>query len=160
MLDWKKYGNTSYEDMTWENCDLREWLNGSFLYDAFTEEEQGRILTKDVVADNNTSYDTFAGNDTKDKVYLLSTREVNNYFHSEEERQCTPTEYAFVQCDGTFYSRIATKESNCYWWLRTPGRSEKRVSYVNQSGEIDQSGRAVDDEGAFVRPVLWISFEP
>ncbi len=28
-LAWQQY-NTSYTDVTWENCTLRKWLNGTF----------------------------------------------------------------------------------------------------------------------------------
>ena len=31
--------------MTWENCELRKWLNGEFLEGTFTAEEQAKILT-------------------------------------------------------------------------------------------------------------------
>ena len=34
--------------MTWENCDLRKWLNGEFFQDAFTAEEQAVLLIDEI----------------------------------------------------------------------------------------------------------------
>ena len=51
-IDAKPY-NEEYEDVTWETCTLRKWLNEDFLDAAFTEEEKKRIcLTKVKNPDN------------------------------------------------------------------------------------------------------------
>ncbi|MBR1924522.1 MAG: hypothetical protein IJ839_04510, partial [Ruminobacter sp.] len=43
-LDCKEYDNhKDSNDITWENCDLRKWLNDDFLKYAFSEEEIKRI---------------------------------------------------------------------------------------------------------------------
>lgn len=38
-LDYKQYHN-GFDGITWEDCDLRKWLNGEFLRNAFTVAEQ------------------------------------------------------------------------------------------------------------------------
>lgn len=92
-LDCQRYHDTD-KDVTWETCTIRSWLNGygaeanqdgidysrdNFLDDAFTPAEQSAIWTT-YVANNNdyAHYPTKGGNDTSDKVYLLSLTEVVN----------------------------------------------------------------------------------
>lgn len=66
----KEKGETS-----WENSEVRKWLNNDFYNDAFSEEEkQGVVLkTLDNTEDTN-GYQS--GNNTRDKVALLSLREL------------------------------------------------------------------------------------
>ena len=92
-LDCKQY-NEKFSLVTWEDCTLRKWLNKTFINDAFSEEEQKLIQTTTVNAESNPSYDTNAGSDTKDKVFLLSIQEVNNYFKEYMALTCDPTPYA------------------------------------------------------------------
>ena len=70
-LDCKQY-NTSVAGVTWENCSLRKWLNGTFLNNAFSAEEQAQIQNTTVSADKNPKYSTNPGNATTDKVFLLT----------------------------------------------------------------------------------------
>ena len=79
-LDAKPY-NTEYANVTWETCSLRTWLNNEFMNKAFTAAEQAAILTTTV--DNSSSQgwsDTNGGNNTQDKIFLLSYAEANKYF--------------------------------------------------------------------------------
>ncbi|MBR4550778.1 MAG: hypothetical protein IKO13_00625, partial [Oscillospiraceae bacterium] len=46
-LDVKPY-NSTYGGVTWETCSLRKWLNGDFLTEVFTEEEQEQIRSTKV----------------------------------------------------------------------------------------------------------------
>lgn len=46
-LDQKPYNETR-TDVTWENCTLRQWLNGSFYDTAFTEDEKSHILSSTI----------------------------------------------------------------------------------------------------------------
>ena len=63
-LDCQKYNN-KLEDVTWENCSLRKWLNNDFLNEAFNEAEKNAIPTSKVK--NRYYYQrSDAGNDTKD----------------------------------------------------------------------------------------------
>lgn len=47
--------------VTWDNCDLRTWLNGKFFATAFTKEEQAAIATTEVSAFKNPRFDTPVG---------------------------------------------------------------------------------------------------
>ena len=78
-LDAQPY-NIVYTDVTWENCTLRTWLNWTFYNKAFSSAEQSAILTTNV--DNSkkqcySGYSTDGGNNTQDKVFLLSYAEAN-----------------------------------------------------------------------------------
>ena len=71
ILDCKSY-NYEFKDITWEECDLRKWLNNDFYNTAFDVNEQNLILEKDIVNEDNKEYGTKGGNVTRDKVFCLS----------------------------------------------------------------------------------------
>ena len=146
-LDAKQY-NMEYESVTWESCTLRKWLNGDFLNAAFSAEEQARLETVTVTADKNPKYDTNPGNDTQDKVYLLSIDEVNALFSSDDARKCQATEYAKVQ--GVYVG----DSGNCWWWLRSPGLNSHDAVYVTSDGSVRNSGSTVDNDHYVIRPVM------
>ncbi|MDO4177429.1 MAG: DUF6273 domain-containing protein, partial [Bacillota bacterium] len=154
-LDCQQY-NTSFTRVTWETCSLRKWLNGTFINNAFSSGEQSMILTTTVTADKNPSYSTSPGNNTTDKVFLLSIAEVNQYFSSDSARQCQG-------CQGTAYcyTQGAYKGSNenCWWWLRSPGSNSDYAARVLSLGSVDGSGDDTDHEDGAVRPALWINLE-
>lgn len=88
-LDRQRY-NESDDNVTWETCSLRNWLNTTFFNEAFSIEEKKRIQSTNVSADANPSFNTEPGNTTTDKVFLLSINEVNEYLiNTEERKMCT-----------------------------------------------------------------------
>ena len=151
-LDAQPY-NTEREDVTWETCTLRTWLNGSFLNEAFSADEQAMIPSITVSADKNPDWDTDPGSDTTGQVFLLSIPEVNKYFSSDEARQCKPTVYAEAQ--GCY-----EQDGNCIWRLRSPGFSSDFATYVDDDGSVESGGSFVDRGYGAVRPALWITLEP
>ena len=72
--------------MTWEDCALRAWLNDDFLNAAFTEAEQEHIAVTNVVNEDNPIFGTPGGNDTSDKIWLLSLGDIEKYFHISREK--------------------------------------------------------------------------
>ncbi|MBP5269602.1 MAG: toll/interleukin-1 receptor domain-containing protein [Clostridia bacterium] len=155
-LDCKPY-NPIYAEETWEECSLRKWLNEDFLSAAFSEEEQSRIVVSAVKADANPSYSSPAGNDTSDRIFLLSVPEANEYFDSEETRICAPTEYAKKQGAFTNKKHKAGNLPACWWWLRTPGFGPHLAAYVGDDGSTSNYGSIVYDTAGAVRPALRIS---
>ena len=117
---------------------------------AFTSVEQTLIQSTTVTADKNLSYSTSPGNNTIDKIFLLSIPEVTKYFTTDSARYCTPTAYAKAQ--GAY-----TRSNNCWWWLRTPGSSSYYASYVYTDGSILYFGDLVHNERDAVRPAMWIN---
>lgn len=151
VLDCKEYNTTHVENLTWEGCSLRKWLNDDFINSAFSGKEKALIREVTVSADKNPKYDVDSGNATQDKLFLLSIPEVNKYLPSDDERR--------YLLNG-FVSSGYGKE----WWLRTPGQivkygaylSVKYASCVKSSGEIDEYGDHPDSKNG-VRPAMWIS---
>lgn len=156
-LDCQQY-KTSNTDVTWETCSLRMWLNGAFIDNAFSAEEQAWIPTVTVSADRNPDHDTDPGNATQDKVFLLSITEANQYFTSDEARRCAPTDYAIAQG--------ADDRATCWWWLRSPGKDPFDAAYIayhaaviSDIGGVDYDGFDVYVNGCAVRPALWITLD-
>lgn len=113
-----------------------------------------------VAADKNPSYNTNPGNPTRDKIFLLSFSEVNQYFHSKAERKCKPTEYAIEQ--GCF-----ANSGYCSWGLRTPGLDPEYVLEISDTGSINLEGGNVNVDDCeigigygviAVRPAFWIEY--
>ncbi len=142
--------NTSDSAVTWETCTLRQWLNDEFYNTAFLPEEQNRIAEVTVTADENPQYDfAHPGNDTQDKIYLLSANETERYFPEQSERNCLPTKTALsrgVQADDV-------NQAAKWWWLRTPGYSDNKAADVYSDGSIRYGGDLVDISEP-VRPVI------
>lgn len=151
-LDRQKY-NTSRANVTWETCSLRKWLNETFLTSAFSAEERDMIPVVTVNADENPEHDTNPGDSTMDQVFLLSIKEVNEYFCSQDTRECEGTDY--------FFAFRASKPDyrNCWWWLRSPGANSDHALCVSGGGGLDDYGYIVDDNRRAVRPALWINLK-
>lgn len=167
-LDCKQY-NAELTDVTWETCSLRQWLNGTFLNDAFSAEEQALIQDTYVPADANPVYytNTNPGNATTDKIFLLSINEAKKYFGSDEDRRCVPTEYA--KANGAYTSTNSHYTKNgvptCWWYLRTPGNQQDDVACVlvyggvSIIGTVYYNGNGVKSDSICVRPALWINLD-
>ena len=147
-LDMKLY-NTKDEEVTWETCTLRKWLNGEFLNTAFSAEEQTRLQTVKVKAEDNPEYGTDAGNNTQDKVFLLSIDEANRYFRSDADRVCMSTQTA--ESNGPYTN---DNSGACWWWLRSPGNNTNRAAYVIYDGFVRSRGSLVSPGRGGVRPVV------
>lgn len=135
---------------TWANSDIRRWLNGQFLRNAFTEKEQSVILCSML---SSPDYEGIEGGlDTSDRVFLLSREEAAKYFTGSADRLVKPTEYARAMGVG-----IANENGCCWWWLRTPGTFSYDAGLVYAVGGIDHTGGNVKNSTIAVRPALWIN---
>lgn len=167
-VDWKLF-NEQYENVTWETSSLRNWLNDTFYNSAFNSDERSKILTTTIENPDNPDSVVDGGNNTDDRLFLLSMFEVQEYFGRESNR-------------GAFLSATAhnsaqeynpdgyIKMFNCSWWTRTPGGDEFSFICVDDDGEFesrptglasdvyDNSGITVADDknGGGVRPAMWI----
>ena len=83
ILDRQPY-NENYEDITWEESSLRTWLNGEFINRAFSDEEKEKINITEIVNQDNPDYGTEGGNNTSDKIFLLSLSEVSEQQDGEK----------------------------------------------------------------------------
>lgn len=126
-LDCKNH-NEVRKSITWENCTLREWLNNDFYGIAFSSAEQGAVVGQTVVNEDNPYDNAEGGNNTNDKVYLLSIGEVTNPYYGFCEDRGTHSASRwmqrsdFAQARGayTYSSSDTGGNANTYWWLRSP----------------------------------------
>ena len=101
-LDCKEYHH-EFEFITWENCDLRKWLNGEFFRRAFTVAEQKKIAVTKLANDNNAVWGTFGGLCSEDRGFCLSFSETVSLFKDNVARKSVPTLYAVRE--GAWQSR-------------------------------------------------------
>ncbi len=148
-LECKRYHEKT-ENITWENCTLRKWLNHEFLNAAFSESEKAKIPTVTVSADKNPSGNTYPGKPTHDKIFLLSIPEANQYFAGNTARICQPT--AAAKGNGVW----TNTEGNCFWWLRSPGNTQDYAADIYSLGGVREKGDYVSCGNSAVRPALWM----
>ena len=132
--------DSSQGSIGWKWSDLREWLNNTYVNEAFSENEKERICSVNMdegdseaqrrwPSDNNTK----EGEDT-DLVFLLSTRGAEKYFSSNEKRSIEKM-----------------------WWLtKYSGSSNRKVPYVQEDGVVNSKGFNPYYSGMGVRPAIWI----
>jgi hypothetical protein len=133
LLETKAYHDTR-SGITWENCTLRSYLNGQTLNSNFTGTEQDAIKDTSVTNGSNPDYETAGGNNTTDKLFLLSLAEVKN------------SNYGF--------GSDATRAASARWWLRSPGLDDNSAASVYNDGYVDSSGYNVSDGTGSVRPAF------
>lgn len=172
-LDYRPY-NTKFDKVTWETSDIRSWLNGynasynsdgnnhssnNFIDEAFTSAEQDAIKKVTVVNNDNPDYGTEGGNNTRDKIFLLSIEEATNpdYGFSSDRDTCdrarrrVNTDYtAYVKARGYF-------NGSDYWWLRSPGYSTICAAHACSDGHIDTVGDNVGNCGDVICPALHLN---
>ena len=148
-LDCKPYNETG-DIVTWETCSMRAWLNGEFLKSSFSAGEYNAIINSTVTADDNPVYNTPAGNNTTDRVFLLSIPEVYKYLSTAESRGCAPTKYAVAS--GAYLD----ENGNCWWWMRSPGLDVYSATGIYPDGTVDDSGNHFDFYLDAARPAMWI----
>ena len=170
-LDSKPY-NEETVPVTWETSTLRTWLNRSFFRSAFTSAERKQIISTTLSNPDHASFGTEGGNNTSDKVFLLSTDEANKYFAKNEDRIVYATPYAYAQgcytCDqSTIRSYSAANgddycsTASCWWWLRSPGFHTVYANSVHDNGQIIARSPGSDvrrGENA-VRPAMWVTLD-
>ena len=163
VLDCQQY-HTALEDVTWENCSLRKWLNEDFLNNAFNKGQKDYICT----TFNTTDYmvkNQVVEYSTYDKIFILKPSEVKKYYGisdshiTREARQCKLTEYARAQGARGWNSYGRHKGPYCDWWLRPTHRRNRwnNAAAISSTGSYCSEPGATDDSG--VRPVLWIDLK-
>ncbi len=178
-LDCQRYNDTE-TDVTWETCTMRSWLNGygaeknkdgedysnnNFLNNAFSADEQSAITTTNVVNNDNPEYETKGGNDTVDKVYLLSLDEVTNPaygFASDDDYSATraAVNTAYTAGGGEIESEYMSSAGNAEdWWLRSPSDGRYDASNVDYGGAVDADGSIVYYYLNAVRPALHLNLK-
>ena len=142
IIENRPYHQT-YEQVSWETCDLRSYLNGEF-YNSFSEQDRTRIIQTTVK--NTQTFDdrTPVEYDTVDYIFLLSPEEADKYFSNRTNRQ------------------VLDKDSSTLfgcWWLRTPVTDDEAFIVRPDGGFSDtyvDKTTYSNDRGMGVRPAMWI----
>ena len=149
ILDKQLY-NENDKYVTWEKSSLRAWLNKKFINTAFSDEEKEKINITEIVNQDNPAYGTEGGNNTSDKIFLLSSAEVDEKedgkkygFLNDETRKCKANSFSEMEI--------------AFWWLRSPGYNSSSATEVFGYGRINRDGNNVYDNIAGVRPALHLN---
>ena len=175
----KRPFNEQWEAVTWEESTLREYLNSEFLQ-KFTEEKQGWIADTRIQNPDNLWYEMSGGNDTTDKIFLLSLEEVDRYFGRSGDyenkrrkrfggRHTLSGQWIWISTDGDDYGGTAFSNANdrvkiakynnedSAWWLRSPGNHSNTAAVVGRDGVVGVFGVSVYDDIGSVCHALWLN---
>ena len=155
-------------EITWETCDIRQYLNGEF-YNSFSEADRERIIEVTNENPDNPWYGTSGGNPTTDRIFFLSIEEVVKYFGDSGQIK---TRYMYPNCDWCKdeflpwiddqynIARRAVDDDGVvfFWRLRSPGAKSWRAAAVagfcgdgfDQGGITLGGGDLLSDNGHFV----------
>ena len=166
--------NTVKPNPTWEKSTVRSFLNGynssynkqgvdfygtwNFLYKAFGSSGRAALCTTKVVQ-SDSYYTSNRGNDTFDKVFLLSDTEAqaSQYgLNNSVNRYCKSSTYAKAM--GAFYSLNSSYIGNCCWWLRSSGPDFDSPRDVYYYGNVGSHYHVYNPDFA-VRPAAFLNLK-
>ena len=179
-----RHFHTEREHVTWETSEIRRYLNKTFYY-TFPETDRSRIMETSLrnpdnpwdFSDSRGHMATPGGNDTIDKIFLLSIEEVVQYFGDSGLVGIGATMGAYGRSaylhpgllgpwvrDHYNSARTARDADGIVhnWWLRSPGSRPNKAAFVNSFGFLHICGMYVlmSWEAHYgVRPALWLSLE-
>ncbi len=182
VLDGGNINPKTDSEVTYENSELREWLNNGFYKAAFNDKEAA-VIKEPKLEDVNTA----------DNVFLLSWDECKTEGYGlmeKQDRRCGATEYAqeshdrngdgkkeYVDtCMGYLENNVCKTydgEDSCYWWLRSKKDGEfmliaERGGYTTTTyygKKIDSLHRDEDGEDKFyvdgfgIRPAIVVDLK-
>lgn len=166
----------------WEDSEIRSWLNQEFYAEAFDEEEQASIRETTL---ENLSTVGFAAHvdpsgdvqvresrpDTKDKIFLLSWKEAEQYYGNRltdasvlgrkpsravlQKREAIFTDIIIEELPAMYpYSRhLPDGTERLPWMLRSTGMKDYTILVIGYEGKWDQD---YPDSYNGVRPVMWV----
>lgn len=174
-------GNTVYPN-NYEYSNIRAWMNGldgsgynvsdysgKGFYDlAFAGDEKALIQTTSVdnsASSTGNSSNSYACEDTEDKVFALSCADVTNssygfnssYNYGDSARRAQVTDYALAT--GAFMSTNTSYLRIGYWWLRSPFYSYPSNARDVSFGGYSSTAYNVGYSFIGARPALKITVE-
>ena len=180
LMDCQRY-HAEDGPVSWKGSTVRSWLNGypaeensagidyrgrGFQDMAFSDAERDAVLRTRVENRPNGLYGTDCGEDTEDRVFLLSNDEVfgsdtaarNGFYagsgHDDPAKRFRSTMYAKFR--GCWWSSVNGYMGNSFWFMRTNGYTPESVTYICDFGYIYQRGTISTCEDAGILPAIWI----
>ncbi len=173
----------SFKCVIWEDSQIRSWLNQEFYAEAFDEAEQASIRETTL---ENPSTVGFAAHvdpsgdvqvregrpDTKDKIFLLSWKEAEQYYGNRltdasvlgrrpsravlQKRKAIFTDLIIEELPAMYpYSRhLPDGTERLPWMLRSTGMKDYTILVIGYEGKWDQD---YPDSYNGVRPVMWVN---
>ena len=167
----------------WEDSEIRTWLNQEFYAEAFDETEQASIRETTL---ENPSTVGFAAHvdpsgdvqvresrpDTKDKIFLLSWKEAEQYYGNRltdasvlgrrpsravlQKRKAIFTDLIIEELPAMYpYSRhLPDGTERLPWMLRSTGMKNYTIFVIGYEGKWDQD---YPDSYNGVRPAMWVN---
>jgi len=142
---------------TWEISTLRSYLNNEF-FNSFAPEKRERIAETRILNEErqytfpfgdigfgSQSWPVHAGNDTNDRIFLLSFDEQSSYFANDAARR------ARLAVDHPMHG---SGYDHWWWWLRSPGGCTFTAALVATIGTDIAVYPVIESIG--VRPALWL----
>ena len=148
ILDKQLY-NENDKYVTWEKSSLRAWLNKKFINTAFSDEEKEKINITEIINQDNPVYGTEGGNNTFDKIFLLSLSEVSEQQDGEK--------YGFLDDEIRGCGKSDFSKTGSWWWLRSPGYDSGYAAGVYDYGWVYRYGHDVGSSDDGVRPALHLN---
>ena len=148
ILDKQLY-NENDKYVTWEKSSLRAWLNKKFINTAFSDEEKEKINITEIINQDNPVYGTEGGNNTFDKIFLLSLSEVSEQQDGEK--------YGFLDDEIRGCGKSDFSKTGSWWWLRSPGYDSGYAAGVYDYGWVYRYGHDVGSSDDGVRPTLHLN---
>ena len=148
ILD-KQIYNENDKYVTWEKSSLRAWLNKKFINRAFSDEEKEKINITEIINQDNPVYGTEGGNNTFDKIFLLSLSEVSEQQDGEK--------YGFLDDEIRGCGKSDFSKTGSWWWLRSPGYDSGYAAGVYDYGWVYRYGHDVGSSDDGVRPALHLN---
>ena len=155
----------SKEETTWEDCALREWLNGEF-YDNCLADDPGaaaiidsmKITQYQEVPEGSKSGDEkIVTRESQEKVFLISIDELLSTWLFVDEvdanKLMTATLHRSLREDN---SALYYDGETVAWWLRDPIMNKTNGTYISEDGLMCMGdGNVTDVLG--VRPAIWVN---
>ena len=119
------------------------------------------ILETTVINNDNPHFGTNGGNNTTDRIFLLSIEELLKYFgDSGQWENPAPVSRWWIN-DRYNNARIArdTAGSASWWWLRSPANSSSFAALVGSFGYLCLRSGFVSSNSGGVRTALWLNIE-
>jgi len=144
----KRAFDAVYNNTTWENCTLRQYLNHEF-YETLSKSEQAMV----VETQNDSEMNRLRRNTTTDKIFLLSAEEVTKYFACTEllkERMRKGRAWITDVFDNERLAEYGGQA--CWWWLRS-------ASIISAEGSFIFWGISLVTEEGGIRPAIWLKLQ-
>lgn len=160
LLSTKVVKDIKYHDqegtITWGECSLHKWLNGTFLTTAFSKDEQAAILITAVdngTDQGNPEWPNPGSGDTKDKIFLLSYAEFERYVEDSDFSICEAA-YPTKPGEDMRVELLDNGTEAAFWWLRSPGVNGKQAAFINFEGKCFSN--YATNWYLSARPAMWV----